>query len=124
MKSLFLFLALVSASMFGKDPDPSIVGSVTGVVMDQQFQEPIPYASVSVMNSEGEIVTGTVSSEDGTFNLEKLKEGTYIFQIQFMGYETYSEEVIISDKKKDFHLGEIFLQPSVAQLEDVEVVAE
>lgn len=124
MKSLFLFLALVSATVFGKNTDPSIVGSVTGTVMDQQLNEPIPYASVSVMNPEGEIVTGTVSSEDGTFSLDKLKEGKYIFQIQFMGYETYTEEVVISDKRKDFHLGEIFLKPSVAQLEDVEVVAE
>ena len=124
MKSLFLFLALVSASMFGNNTDPVILGSVTGIVMDQQFQEPIPYASISVKNPEGEIVTGTVSSEDGTFSLEKLKEGKYIFQIQFMGYKTFTKEVIISNKKKDFHMGEIFLEADVAQLDDVMVVAE
>ncbi|MEG9328119.1 TonB-dependent receptor [Salinimicrobium catena] len=124
MKSLILIFALVSASVFGNNTDPAILGSVTGVVMDQQFQEPIPYASISVKNAEGEIVTGTVSSEDGTFSLEKLKEGTYTFQVQFMGYKTYTEEVVISDKKKDFQMGEIFLEADVAQLDDVTVVAE
>ncbi|SDL52586.1 Outer membrane receptor proteins, mostly Fe transport [Salinimicrobium catena] len=124
MKSLILIFALVSASVFGNNTDPAILGSVTGVVMDQQFQEPIPYASISVKNAEGDIVTGTVSSEDGTFSLEKLKEGTYTFQVQFMGYKTYTEEVVISDRKKDFQLGEIFLEADVAQLDDVTVVAE
>lgn len=124
MKSLILFFALVSASVFGNSPDPAILGNVTGTVMDQQFQEPIPYASVSVKNAEGELITGTVSSEDGSFVLDKLKEGNYIFQIQFMGYKTYSQEVIISDRKKDFHLGKIFLEADIAELDDVEVVAE
>jgi len=125
MKSLVLFLALVSASMFGKNtPDPLVLGSVTGTVMDREFQEPIPYATISVKNQTGEIVTGTVSAVDGTFTLDKLPEGKYLFEIQFMGYKTYSEEVIISDKKKEFHLGEIFLQAEVAQLDDVEIVAE
>ncbi len=124
MKSLVLFFALVSTTVFGNNPDPAILGIVTGTVMDQQFQEPIPYASVSVTNAEGELVTGTVSAEDGTFSLEKLNEGKYIFQIQFMGYKPYTQEVIISDRKKDFHLGKIFLEADVAMLDDVEVVAE
>lgn len=124
MKSLILFFALVSASVLGNNTDPAILGNVTGTVMDRQFQEPIPYASVSVKNSEGELITGTVSSEDGSFVLDELKEGTYIFQIQFMGYKTYSQEVVISDRKKNFHLGKIFLEADIAELDDVEVVAE
>lgn len=125
MKSLVLLLALVSATMSGKNlPDPIILGSVTGTVMDQEFEEPIPYATISVKNQAGEIVTGTVSAMDGTFTLEKLSEGKYLFEILFMGYKTFSEEVVISDKKKEFHLGKIYLQANVAQLDDVEIVAE
>ncbi|MFD2516710.1 TonB-dependent receptor domain-containing protein [Salinimicrobium flavum] len=125
MKQLFLLVVLVATNLYGNIGYSSgELGSVTGIVMDQEFKEPIPYATISVKNEAGEIVTGTVSAVDGTFVLDKLPEGTYMFQIQFMGYESYSTEVIISDKKKDFHMGEIFLEPAVDQLENVEVVAE
>lgn len=125
MKSLILFLAFfVTSLLVSANTDPAILGSVSGTVMDHELQEPIPYATITVKSEAGEIVTGTVSTVDGSFILEKLPEGTYLFEVQFMGYKTYSEEVIVSDKKKDFYLGEIYLKADVALLDDVEVVAE
>ncbi|MFD0976209.1 TonB-dependent receptor domain-containing protein [Salinimicrobium gaetbulicola] len=125
MKSFILFLALFSATLVGSAAnDPIILGSVTGTVMDNDLHEPIPYATITVKNETGEIVTGTVSRVDGSFILEKLPAGKYLFEVQFMGYKTYSEEVIISNKKKEFDLGEIYLNAEVALLNDVEVVAE
>ncbi|GAB2773995.1 TonB-dependent receptor domain-containing protein [Salinimicrobium soli] len=125
MKKLIFLLLLMTAPMFGKDPvDPVILGKVTGIVMDKEFNEPIPYATISVKDSAGAIVEGTVSAVDGTFTLEKLPAGNYTFQIQFMGYRTFTEEVTISEKKKDFELGQIFLEAEIAQLDDVEIVAE
>ncbi len=125
MKKFILILMLLFISIPGKAaPDPEIVGTVTGVIMDKEFQEPIPYATVSVKDSTGQIVEGTVSAVDGSFILEKLPEGSYIFQIQFMGYKTFAQEVVVSEKKRSFDLGTIFLEAEVAQLDDVEVVAE
>lgn len=125
MKSLFLILVLFSATLMGSAAtDPAILGSVTGTVMDDDLHEPIPYATITVKNESGEIVTGTVSRVDGSFILEKLQAGKYLFEIQFMGYKTYSEDVIISAKKKEFNLGEIYLKAEAALLDDVEIVAE
>lgn len=125
MKSLILFLSLfVTSFSMSATADPAVLGSVTGTVMDDEFQEPIPYATISIRNASGEIITGTVSRVDGSFTLEKLPVGKYHFEVQFMGYKTYSEEVIISDKRKAFNLGEIYLQAEIALLDDVEIVAE
>ena len=125
MKKFIFILMLLFISIPGKAaPDPEIVGTVTGVIMDKEFKEPIPYATVSVKDSTGQIIEGTVSAVDGSFSLEKLPEGSYIFQIQFMGYKTFTKEVVVSEKKKSFDLGTIFLEAEVAQLDDVEVVAE
>ena len=125
MKKFIFILMLLFISIPGKAaPDPEIVGTVTGVIMDKEFQEPIPYATVSVKDSTGQIIEGTVSAVDGSFILEKLPEGSYIFQIQFMGYKTFAQEVVVSEKKRSFDLGTIFLEAEVAQLDDVEVVAE
>lgn len=125
MKKFVLFLMLFAIHLTGRaNPDPEILGTVTGIVMDKEFREPIPYATISVKDSTGQIIEGTVSAVDGSFSLEKLPEGNYIFQIQFMGYKTFSQEVAVSEKKTTFDLGQIFLEAEVAQLDDVEIVAE
>ena len=122
MNKLFILLILFTTSLWS-NTDP-VLGTVTGVILDKQLMEPIPYASVVVTNLEGEIVTGTVSAEDGTFELEKIPEGTYNFKIQFMGYDTYEKEVRISEDQRSLNMGQILLIPATAQLNDVTVVAE
>lgn len=123
-RAILFFVLLISGQVWSNPDDPAILGTVSGIVIDQQFKEPIPYATITVKNEAGEVVDGTVSSLEGTFLLEKLPEGTYLFQIQYMGYETFSEEVVVSDKKSEFDMGTVVLKPSVAQLDDVTVVAE
>ena len=120
---LFFFLAAgpLLASTTSINPDP---GSVTGIVMDKEFQEPIPYATISIKTPEGELVSGTVSSLDGTFSIEPIKNGRYIFEVQFMGYKSFSKEVEVSENNSKIDIGTIFLEAEVAQLDDVEVVAE
>ena len=125
MKKFILLLMFLSIHMMGRArPYPEIFGSVTGIVMDREFQEPIPYATISVKDSTGQIIEGTVSAVDGSFTLEKLAGGNYIFQVQFMGYKTFSQAVAVSEKKREFNMGQIFLEADVAQLDDVEIVAE
>ena len=123
-RTILLILLFISIHAWSNPADPAVLGKVSGIVMDEQFKEPIPYATVTVKDPSGEIVDGTVSALDGTFLLEKLPEGNYLFQIQYMGYETFTEEVVVSDQKSEFDMGTIYLEPSVAQLNDVTVVAE
>ena len=125
MNKLLILLVLFTSGVFGNtSTDPGALGTVTGTVIDKQLQEPVPYATVTVKNPQNEIVTGTVSALNGTFTLEKLPQGKYTFQIQFMGYQTYSQEVVIAQDKMDLDLGQILLEPAVDQLNNVEVVGE
>lgn len=125
MNKLLILLVFFTSGVFGNtSTDPGALGTVTGTVIDKQLQEPVPYATVTVKNPQGEIVTGTVSALNGTFTLEKLPQGKYTFQIQFMGYKTYTQEVVIAQDKMDLDLGQILLEPAVDQLDDVEVVGE
>ena len=121
---LFFFFLLLAVQLQAKSTPLGALGTVTGTVIDKQLQEPVPYASITVRNSAGEMVTGTVTAEDGTFSLEDISEGSYVFQVQFMGYQTFSQEITISEEQSVFHMGNIFLEPNVAQLDDVTVVAE
>ena len=114
----------LSVSTLFAGTDPTELGKVNGVVRDADLKEPIPYATVSVKNTEGEIVTGAVSSIDGAFTIDKLQPGTYTLEVQFMGYKKFSQELKITSARKEVELGTVFLEAEVAQLNDVEVVAE
>ena len=125
MKQFILFFFLAAGPLLASNSlnNPES-GSVTGIIMDSEFQEPIPYATISIKTPEGELVTGTVSSIDGAFTIDKLEIGSYIFQIQFMGYKSYSKEVQVTNSKKQVDIGTVYLEAEVAELDDVEVVAE
>lgn len=123
MKQFILMFFLSVTTLFA-GTDPADLGKVNGVVRDADLKEPIPYATVSVKNAEGEIITGSVSTIDGAFTIDKLKTGTYSLEVQFMGYKKYTQEIKITSARKDLELGTIYLEPEVAQLADVEVVAE
>ncbi len=121
MKQLFLIIiSFCSLNAFANE----IFGDVSGKVIDEQLNEPIPYATVVIHDKEGNLISGNTSSDDGTFVIDKIPAGNYVFQVQFIGYETYSEEINISKNNTHINLGEISLQANVAELDDVTVVAE
>uniref|UniRef100_UPI0032181024 TonB-dependent receptor domain-containing protein n=1 Tax=uncultured Draconibacterium sp. TaxID=1573823 RepID=UPI0032181024 len=98
-------------------------GSISGVVLDQESGERIPFASVSVFSNNSEsLVGGSVSSDRGKFKIEKLKEGNYKVVVSFIGYEAETiDAVSISENKLHVNIGELTITPSSVELEDVEV---
>ncbi len=122
MKKLFFSLLLLSTSVCLAFSDP--MGKISGTVIDQELNEPIPYATVIITNMEGELVTGITSSDDGTFTIPVIEEGDYIFKVQFIGYKTYSKEIHIDRKNSSVEFGRIILEPDVAMLDETVVIAE
>lgn len=129
MRKVILLFALfyygaISANYSPLTPDLKI-GSIKGKVMDKASQQPISYAAIVIKSGDGsETITGGITKEDGTFEIKKLPEGTFIFEVQYIGYKTYSQAVTISKGKKKIDLGAISLEEATEQLEGVEVVAE
>ena len=125
MKQLILLIMFFSVHLTGSAvTDPAELGKVTGMVIDNEFKEPIPYATISVSTPDGELVTGAVTSVDGTFSLDKLKDGRYIFKAQFMGYKTFSREIEVKGGNRSIDIGTISMEAEIAELESVDVVAE
>lgn len=122
MKQLFLILALCIGSFTAMANEP--VGKISGSVMDGDLEEPIPYATISITDMEGNLVSGNTSAADGTFSIDKIPNGTYTFKVQFMGYKPFSREIEITKDHKTYNFGNIELEPDVAMLEGVTVVAE
>ncbi|MDX1428420.1 MAG: TonB-dependent receptor, partial [Salegentibacter mishustinae] len=122
MKQLFLILALCIGSFTAMANEP--VGKISGSVMDGDLEEPIPYATISITDMEGNLISGNTSAADGSFSIDKIPNGTYMFKVQFMGYKPFSKEIEITKDHKTYNFGNIELEPDVAMLEGVTVVAE
>ncbi len=123
--TLLMLLCCTSLSFATSIPDTDEnIGSISGRVVDGS-QQPVVYAAVVIKSEDGTAtVTGSITAEDGTFEVKKLPEGKFMVEIQFIGYETYKKELIITKKNRKIALGTIVLTENTQNLEEVEVVGE
>lgn len=92
--------------------------AITGNIVDQKDNSPLPGAHVSLMHPWGEELKTTVSDTDGRFELPGLSQGGYAIKVSFVGFADYKTEVTISNQNVD--VGVISLLEGV-ELERVEV---
>ena len=126
MKQFLLLCALFLSVVSHATTTPIEVkpGKITGTVIDKVLQEPIPYVSVVVKTTGGDIITGGVTDDNGKFTIGDIPEGKSMVSIQFIGYTTYETPIEISSKGNKVDLGNIYLEENVAALDEVTVVAE
>lgn len=116
-------LFLSTTFSLANDPDEDI-GSVSGIIVDQSKQ-PVAYAAIVIKSLDGtQTITGGITRDDGTFEVEKLPEGQYKLEVQFIGYETHVQELTVTKKNRKINIGTISLSENAQSLEEVEVVAE
>ena len=113
---LYFFISLISVCSYGQ-------GTLSGSVRDKLSQEPIPYANV-VIKSDGQITTGGITDDKGNFNISNIAFGSYVLEVQFIGYKTLSQTVILNNDNKKKHFDNLNIEEDAVALESVEVVAE
>ena len=86
-----------------------IFGQITGIILDSQNQAPIEYATITVMNG-AEVLDGTISKQDGSFEINIIPKTDYTIEISFLGYETQNSGLLKIGKGKEVALGDIFLR--------------
>lgn len=126
MKQLILAVVLLWSSMtYAHTPDPvDKIGSISGKVIDQQLQEPLPFVTVSIRDANGEIITGGITDDDGNFLIKGIPEGSNTVDIQYIGYKIYSAPLVITRKNRKVDLGTIALEEMAQGLDEVTIVAE
>ena len=60
----------------------SQITGIKGKVIDKDFQEPLPFANVVIINTGD----GTTTDFDGVFSIE-LSPGTYEIEVSFVGFQ-------------------------------------
>ena len=108
MKNRILFFLLLISSVFGVQASWT-AHRYTGVVLDAETLEPLPFANVVVVGT----ANGTVTDLDGRFTLN-LDKNAVTLEVSFLGYETKKETVKASDKNI-----RILLSNSTVKLEEL-----
>lgn len=125
---LFLCFILLSISAKAHSTDPKTnadkTGTISGKVLDANLKEPLPYVNVIIKNEKNETLTGGITLEDGSFEIDKIIEGNVIVSVQYIGYKTIKKNITIGKGNYKVNLGNIFLEEDVASLDEVTVIAE
>ena len=143
MKKLFFFTFLLSLSIvsaqrgggrFGGSAkmDPAKapkIGEVYGTVIDSVSGVPIPYASISIVNSRSNtILTGGITDDDGAFHVKEIALGRHKIVVQYIGYEKKElgpyNFLPFGKNQTEYNLDKISMSQTTLQMEGVEVEGE
>ena len=125
-KIIYLVVLLISFSTTAQLAKNKLLknGSISGKVVDKNTKQAIPYATVIIKDLTGKTLTGGITEENGTFTISKIPEGKNKIEIQFIGYKTFSKEILLNDGNLKQDVGTITLSEESSSLDEVTVIAE
>ena len=98
-----------------------------GKVMDSENGEPLIQSSVAVMTTDtAKMVTGIATALDGSFNIKKVKDGSYLLRVSYIGYRTFYRPITVKRKenKGTLTIGTVLLTPNTVELKQAVVTAQ
>ena len=113
---IFIFFLITLAS-FGQSRQ--IV--LSGIISDAESSEPLPYATVSVYNRNGDLADGGIADENGVFKLN-LPPNDYSLNFEYIGFESVT--IDIKPSPNNINIGTVKLISSFDSLEGVDVVGQ
>jgi len=113
---LSIVLLLFSLRLFANDL------YITGKVIDNETKTPLPSANVLIYHLPDSTLKGTVTSNNGLFKSDNLRSGNYALVITFLGYKSYSENIVLKDKPLD--IGVIALEPQNIKTDEALVIGK
>ena len=117
---LALILVCVSSVAFSQT-------LLRGKVVDSENGEALMRSTVMVMTADtAKMVTGGTTSEDGSFGIRNIKDGTYIVKVSYIGYHNFFRQVTINSATNNGNqaLGTVMLVPNSIELKQAVVTAQ
>lgn len=135
MKLLVLFFMIVGYSAiyaetpeanFTKNDDDDGKGKITGVVLDENTDNPMEFANIAVYNQkDSSLVTGGITNETGQFEIGNISYGEYYLEVNFIGFNsTDVADIVLTRDNKVQDVGEVTLNSSAVSIGEVSVVAD
>ena len=93
--------------------------TVRGKILDESG-DPMLQASARLLKPDSTLVKGVLTNSNGSFTLSEVKNGSYILETSFIGYQTQSRNITV--KGADVNVGTLKLSPGTLMLREAEVV--
>jgi len=116
MKKLFLFTILFLSIISVHSQN-----QISGTVKDAKDNNPIPYATVTLLKTDSTVVTGDMTNDMGNFVLKGIQSGNYLLQVYYLGYDKKQMKMNVPQQNE---LGDITLSSSENKLQEVVVTAK
>lgn len=94
--------------------------NISGTLVDEK-QQAVPYANIVLQTYDSIFVTGTTTSDNGEFKLQKIAAGDYRLVASCIGYQTLYLD--LQGFERTAHLGALTLEDASQQLGEVTVTA-
>ncbi len=116
MKKLIVFVSLFAVRLVLAQ-----TGTIKGVVLDKQSENPLEGATIELLNTE--IATGVITDFDGRFILKDVSVGRQAIRVSFIGYESTTIPNVVVTSGKDVSLT-VSLLESFNQLDEIVLTTE
>lgn len=107
---LLIVLALAQVSAYAGN-------TIFGRIIDDVEGDPLIGATASILDEDGNILTGETTDVEGYFTLKNVNNGSYVMLFQYLGYEDMRIE--ITNIEKDVDMGDVRLIVSAVLLDEV-----
>jgi outer membrane receptor for ferrienterochelin and colicin len=132
MKRLLLLIIVFCAAFTAKAQfgagggGSSIVGRISGTVVDSLTKKPVDYATISLFKSGAKTpINGVLTDEKGNFKFDNIRAGAYKITVSFIGYPTKTiDPITTTAAKPDNNMGSVIIAPSARALKEVQVVGQ
>lgn len=103
---LMVVICIATVKIYGQTNN---TGKISGIIVDAQTNETIPYASATLINRKTKATVQAVQSDlNGNFTITNLANGVYTFKASYVGYQTMVRDSIsITGASKNINLGTI-----------------
>jgi hypothetical protein len=122
-RKLLLFSFLLSTSLIFSQKN---VLSISGKILDGEQHDPMEFVNIQLYSlPDSTYIMGSISGKDGDFKITAdIKPGKYYIRVSFIGYETITKDIDLTNTSSHLNLGRISLNVNAIFLEGARVYAE
>jgi hypothetical protein len=121
VRAKFLLLAVVIVNVTGIYAQEK--QSITGKLIERKTNQTVPYATVALIRvSDSTMINGTVSDENGVFNISPVIFGNYRLRVSTIGYKPAIKSIVVDKGVTD--AGIIYLQDTATLLQELMIVSD
>lgn len=121
---IFLVFALLVFKTFNATAQNNSA-TLSGLIKDKTTKSPLPYINVVLKTAKDQkMLFGTLTNEEGRFNLTNINSGNYTLEITSVGYKTKSQKIFVGTLSDFLDLNTIELEEDINTLSEVVVTSK